>query len=86
MWTWDLAPEKKAASLAKVLEAFYLLGTDRSTCRIFGILKAGQEAKGQARDDFDLLIGAICISNGCTLITRNMRHYEDLPGLRVEKI
>jgi tRNA(fMet)-specific endonuclease VapC len=79
-------PEKNTASLSKFLKAFDLLGTDQPTSRIFGILKAGQEAKGQARDDFYLLIAASCIANGCTLVTRNIRHYADLPGLKVERI
>jgi tRNA(fMet)-specific endonuclease VapC len=32
----------------------------------------------------DLKIASICLANGCTLLTRNRRDFENVPGLLVE--
>ena len=79
-------PAEKAAKLAHFLESFHLLDTTYYSCRLFGAMKARQMQKGKARGDFDLLIASVCIANGCTLITRNLKHYSDLKGLSVESI
>ena len=39
---------------------------------------------GRMIDSFDLLIGCTALANNQTLVTRNTRHFADLPGLRLE--
>ena len=79
-------PEKRLREVFRFLEGCHLLPMDHTSCRLFGYMKALQERKGRKRGDFDLLVASVCAANGCTLITRNVRHYADLEGLSVESI
>ena len=54
------------------------LDFDRRAAELFGTLKAGQAAIGKSKPIFDLMIAAICIANGATLLTRNAKDFEDL--------
>jgi predicted nucleic acid-binding protein len=37
--------------------------------------------KGWTIDEIDILIAAFCKVHGCTLVTNNTRHFENIPGL-----
>ena len=52
--------------------------------KLYGRLKAGLEQKGQRLDDFDLLIGATSIVNKMIMVTSNTRHFERIPGIKLE--
>lgn len=52
--------------------------------KLYGKLKAELEQKGLRLDDFDLLIGATSIVNKMTMVTSNTRHFERIPGIRLE--
>ena len=54
-----------------------ILGTDETVWRAFGRLKASLEAVGRPKDDFDVLIAATATVHQLTLVTRNVRHFED---------
>lgn len=41
------------------------------------------ERKGNKIDDFDILIGATALVHNLTLITRNKKHFERIPSLRL---
>jgi tRNA(fMet)-specific endonuclease VapC len=45
---------------------------------------AERKRQGTPIDDADLLIAAQAITNGYTLITHNIRHFENISGLTVE--
>ena len=47
-------------------------------------LRVQLEEKGMAIDDFDLLIAATALSEGLTLVTHNLRHFDRIEGLRLE--
>jgi len=42
--------------------------------------------KGTLLDPLDLFIASIAITNNESLLTRNTKHFERVPGLRLEKI
>ena len=50
----------------------------------FGQQKARLRAMGRMVEDFDLLIGCTALAHDLTLVTRNTRHFADLPGLHLE--
>jgi len=39
--------------------------------------------QGKMIDDADIFIAAFCLVNGCTLITNNTRHFENISGLKL---
>jgi tRNA(fMet)-specific endonuclease VapC len=54
-----------------------------STAEIAGQISGEQAAKGVTLPADDLLIGASAIEQGYAVATPNIRHFEEIPGLRV---
>jgi len=65
-------------------------------CRRFTVLPLPEEADGYGQtkvslqkggmliDEFDMLIGGHALTEGLTVITDNVKHFERIPGLEVE--
>jgi predicted nucleic acid-binding protein len=78
------APEANRALVASFLATLLVLGLDEASAQIFGEAKALLERQGQRLADADLLIGAIAVVQGATVVTGNRRHYERIPGVAIE--
>ena len=52
---------------------------------VYAQLKADLERTGQRLDEFDLLIGACAKANALTLVTRNIKHFKRIKGLKLYK-
>lgn len=50
----------------------------------FGRIKANLEITGERLEDFDLLIAATAIANDLTLVTRNIKHFQRIKGLKLD--
>jgi len=50
---------------------------------VWAQLKADLERGGERLDEFDLLIGASAKVNELTLVTRNIKHFKRIPGLKI---
>ena len=78
-----VARTMKMAYIRETLTGLEILELDDLACEEFAHL--WQVMKGKHPGDFDLLIAAICLRFGeTTFITRNIKHYSSIPGLRVE--
>lgn len=66
----------------KLLETFFMLMLDRDSARAAGALH--NKIKSNPIGESDLLIASMAITNKQTLITRNTKHFERVPGLTVE--
>jgi predicted nucleic acid-binding protein len=53
--------------------------------RIYGELKAKLQKRGTIINELDIFIAAIVLERDTTLITRNLRHFEKISGLKIEK-
>ncbi|MEW5841404.1 type II toxin-antitoxin system VapC family toxin [Nitrososphaera sp.] len=73
-------PKRELAKVDALLDAFFLLVLDRDPARMAGALNNGSNPVGES----DLLIASIALANKQTLVTRNKKHFERMPGLRVE--
>lgn len=67
-----------------VLSRLTVLPFDLESARVFGRLKASLEARGLPRSEPDLRIAAIALQHRLTIVTGNIRHFSDIPGLAVE--
>jgi tRNA(fMet)-specific endonuclease VapC len=67
-----------------IREEVQVAGFDEVAARAYAEIRVELEAAGQPLDDADLRIAAICLSRDLTLVTGNVRHFERVPGLRVE--
>jgi tRNA(fMet)-specific endonuclease VapC len=52
--------------------------------RRFGNVKAALEQRGRRIDDFDVAIAAHALAKQATVVTENVRHFREIPGLAVE--
>ncbi len=79
----DGSPES-AQRIDRTLEALVILEFDDRAAMQFARIKAHLRRIGRPPGDMDVLVAAIAMVNGQTLITHNVRHFADIPGLAVE--
>ncbi|HEX2091979.1 MAG TPA: type II toxin-antitoxin system VapC family toxin [Longimicrobiaceae bacterium] len=70
----------------RVLPAVTVLPYDAATAQVFGKVRAGLEQAGTILADADLQIAATAIHHGLELVTGNLRHFERVPGLLLNRI
>ena len=77
-------PARETAKIDAVLAATVILEFDAVAARTFARIKAAVLSIGKFPEDMDVLIAAVALANGEPLLTRNPRHFSDIPGLMVE--
>ena len=68
----------------QVFPRLTVLPFETEDARAYGRLKATLERKGRPRFEPDLQIAAIAQRHRLTVVTASVRHFEGIPGLRVE--
>lgn len=61
-----------------------ILNFNKTTAFVSGKLSAQQKLKGKPIAQNDLIIASIALSNNLTLVTRNKKHFENIPNLEIE--
>lgn len=77
-------PQIESKAIDVLLADFGILDFDDPAAYLYGQIRAYQKQLGQPSGDMDLLIAATALANGHGLITRNVAHFQNIPGLRVE--
>jgi len=67
-----------------IFPSITVLPFDEESGKQFGALKAHLEKKGIGCCESDLRIAAIAIQHGLILITGNVKHFKNIPGLTIE--
>jgi predicted nucleic acid-binding protein len=81
------ARERHLANIEiRVLPAVTVLPYDSATARTFGEISARLEVAGAMLADADLQIASTAIHHDLTLVTGNLRHFERVPGIRLDRI
>lgn len=70
----------------RVLPAVTILPFDLSAARVFGMIRAELEAAGSILPDADLQIAATAIYHDLELVSGNVRHFQRIPNLRLNRI
>lgn len=60
-----------------------VININKAIIKIYAELKSSLEIKGQKLDNFDLLIGATARVYSLTLKTENIKHFQRIPGLKL---
>ncbi|HLD75917.1 MAG TPA: type II toxin-antitoxin system VapC family toxin [Candidatus Norongarragalinales archaeon] len=76
-------PVSASAGVSQLLTSLEIFGVTLSTAEEFGRWKAHLQRKGQNLEDFDVLIAAIALHHNQELVTRNVRHFNRIPSLRI---
>jgi tRNA(fMet)-specific endonuclease VapC len=74
---------RQAEAVQTLLDACQLLSLDAESARLAGRLRAQLREAGSDIGPTDSLVAGICISRGATLLTRNRKHFERVPGLQL---
>jgi tRNA(fMet)-specific endonuclease VapC len=69
-----------------LLPRLVVLPYDTPIARIYGEIRARMEADGRMPGEADLQIAATALHHGLSVVTGNVRHFERVPGLRVERV
>jgi predicted nucleic acid-binding protein len=79
--------ERHLANISeRVLKALTPLPFDVATARVFGQIQAQLENEGTPVADADAQIAAVAVYHGLELVTGNLRHFEQVPGLKINSI
>ena len=77
--------EKNRATLEKFLLPLEVLPFDQAAAEAYAVVRTDLERSGVSIGPNDLLIAAHALSLDVTLATNNVREFERVPGLRVER-
>ena len=77
------SPEKRRRQLAQLLASVSLLPFGLEEARLAGRLRARLELAGTPIGPSDTLIAATALAHGATLVTRNIREFERVDGLKL---
>jgi len=75
---------RRLAFVERVLDSLEILDVDLSTARIHSKLWSDLASSGQMIGAHDLWLAASALANSCALVTRNVREFERVPGLKLE--
>ena len=77
-------PNRNQQSVEQLLLSLEIIQSDIHILKRFGRLKAELEKSGIPLADADALIAATTLEKGSLLITGNLKHFERIPGLKLE--
>jgi len=75
--------QRRIAELEQRLKATVIVPFDLELCKAYGRIKVALIAAGRAVPANDLWIATCAIRHTIPLVTHNVRHFENIPGLQV---
>lgn len=76
---------EEAERVTGLLALYTVVPLDAEGARVAGRVDAELLRQGHALDPEDSMIAGITLSLGETLLTRNVRHFSRVPGLRIQE-
>lgn len=77
-------PEEDEEAIGTLLHEFEVLEFNDAAARVFGSITGFLQQIGSPTGDMDVLIASTAMVHGHSLITRNARHFRQIPHLIVE--
>jgi tRNA(fMet)-specific endonuclease VapC len=68
----------------QLLRAIEGVDFDRDCAEAYSALKVDLRHRGRPTNEVDALIAATALAHNATLITHNVRHFENITGLQIE--
>ncbi len=76
--------KKEKEELMNFLSSIIILDLNKESAILAGEIEAHLIIAGEMIGTVDIMIGAIAKHNNETLITRNKKHFDKIPGLKIE--
>ena len=71
---------------SEILVNLTTLPYDTASAKVFGQLRSQLEIIGRVIEDSDLQIAATAVHHGLELVTGNIKHFERVPGLKLNRM
>ena len=81
----SVKPKSEERVIHDLLKFINVLDFDDTAARLFGQITAYLQVMGKPAGDMDVLIAATAIASNHILVTRNAKHFENIPQLTVEE-
>jgi tRNA(fMet)-specific endonuclease VapC len=75
---------REARAVEAALHGLRILEFDEPAAQVFAEVTAHLQHLGRSAGDMDVLIAAVALVNDENLVTRDVRHFARIPGLRLE--
>jgi len=76
---------KLAGLVENFLERLSVLDWTHAVTPHYARIRAALERIGKPIGNVDLMIAAHAVSEGATVVTNNVRHFADVPGLKIQE-
>ncbi len=76
--------DKERNKIARLLNGLSTINFDDDSAREAGKIFAQKRKDGLIIDPEDSMIAGVCVRRNETLITRNIKHFTDIDGVRIE--
>ncbi|MBI4150318.1 type II toxin-antitoxin system VapC family toxin [Candidatus Woesearchaeota archaeon] len=77
--------EENLKLVGELLNSLDILSFDFHASRIAAMLTQHLQQNGKTIDVMDIFIGSICVFHDESIITKNVRHFQNIPGLSIEE-
>ncbi len=77
-------PEKNLEKLLRFIDVIRIIPFDLTCAIKFGDIKSKLRAIGKPTGEVDALIGATALTHSAILVTNNLKHFENIKGLKME--
>lgn len=77
-------PEKNIEKLSRFIDVIRTIPFNLSCAIKFGDIKSKLRAIGKPAGELDTLIAATAITHKAILVTNNIKHFENIEGLKIE--
>lgn len=77
-------PAARLAEINDFISAVRILEFDVPAAQAFGRLRGEMKRLGRTVNPIDLLIASTALAHDLTLVTHNVKHFQCVPGLRIE--
>jgi tRNA(fMet)-specific endonuclease VapC len=74
-------PRRRERDFLRFLRAVRVLPLTRSTLQQFARIRGRLRQQGTPIGELDILVAATALQHGLTIVTRNRRHFDRIPGL-----
>ncbi len=78
-------PEEDETTIGTLLREFEILEFTDAAARVFGSITGYLQQIGKPAGDMDVLIAATALVHSHALVTRNARHFKNIPDLAIEQ-
>ena len=76
--------EEALSLIESFLNGVTFIDFNKEACMIFGRVYKKLKKKGKLTEEEDLMIASIAIAHNQILVTRNIKHFKNIPDLKLE--